>query len=445
LPYIVVANQNLIESLLHFSYNSMSGIISEEEKLSGVWSHSCNDIHFINLLKEYQNFLLQFIGPDSGTLIIQHKGGLDAFITSISDLTNKIQLHHPFLKMINAFMKAQSSAYGSCGIYVGLLCVSLLIQLIELEQSETLSKRVVKDVMDELMMDIITFLELRSEAIVQKVDIGNITAMMNYTKNFVDQKNLCLSSYECDHLQTQIIRAFLSSFDETKSDDCFGEVIIKVIDGKPATEADVMQGVLYRDIDINVKLIEKIKQLHIPTNCLKILLFNIPLSYEKSDSHILKYTGNISNKNVYNSLVTNQLFQIIENVNIAIIASQKYIDEEIKYELEKKGVLVLERLGTKQTKALQKLTGAVELSDLSLILNNTFNDQQEEWVGLATSINLMDINEKTYLQILNENKNLTSVVTLILPVMITAMEENVQVIFPIGYMFEYADITYNIV
>lgn len=488
----------------------MSGAHCTEQKLEGVWCHSLRAPSILTLLQEYQQILQRLLGPKAGTTLVHHSGGLDSFVNSSSELVKRIQPHHPSLKFINCLMEAQNSAYGCLGLYVGVLCLSLLKELLQLEVNfnEGLSQRTVKEATNLLMAQIIAYLDTKPDNFVDKLDLSNLDQMLALVGTTLGSKNFGLNCQEKQHLKVKIVEAFLAAIpsNNDKELDAFGDVTVTVMEGQSATEAQVFEGVLYREPDPNETVINAIKQrmkdghhthtsnrlvlkekktinanqdellsnkntcriqnslessnnalrsvysAHVsnrlavskysrnilednenytcntphaihPPSCLRMVLFNVPLVFEQSETECLKFTGGAPNSEVYDTVMVAKLRDLVRRCRVVVIACQKVISDVIKFELQRDGVLVLERLGTTLTDSLQRLTGCVAISDVAGFLSppnivldeidtsetNKFNPRDVDefcdgFVGSLTDIHVVEVSGNTYLQLENSRR-----------------------------------------
>ena len=434
-----------------------------EQTLEGVNCHTLHHPSMLALLREYLALLQGLLGPKAGTLLIQHSAGLHSFVNSSSELIKKIQVHHPCLKFINSLIEIQELSYGCFGLYVGILCLSLLIELLILER-EGVSQKNISDFADTVFAELLSQLENKNSIHVDKLDVSSLPQVMSLARTSLCSKNIGLSNDEIDHLCASIVQAFLQSIspDEATVND-FGDIVVVVQEGRPTTEACVYPGLLCRETEPNFSLIEQInlkfklnnlqykkKEPLIVNNystknslrkysrhlaeedyeadvekrgTIRIILFNVPLVFEQLETANLTYIGDLSNKEIFDNLASSKLKALVSRENIDVVACQKVISPVIQWELEKCGVLVIERLGTSATEALRKLSACDLISDITVLLRdgegssndiydptlqrNTDDDTASlhhsfsVYIGDLTSIKVVEIEAKSYLQLEN--------------------------------------------
>ena len=228
------------------------------------------------------------------------------------------------------------------------------------------------------------------------------------------------------------MQGFLESVSKSGS---FGQVVVTTHVGRPTSEAKVLNGVLYKLHDPCTKIISLIREkqeMQDPAHQFRVVLFNIPLSFKKSEVFLLKYSGQISSE-AYKVIVVKKLCAFVKRSGIDVIANQKYIDEEIKFELQRNGVLVLERLGTTLTEAVRHLTGCFEVSNVDWLFDQQQPSLAEGFIGTVGCVSLVEIGKGKYVHLASNPELMRSreeslpVVTLLLPILAPALEDNIKV------------------
>jgi len=381
----------------------MSGSHIAEEKLEGVHCNSIRDPAFVDLLKEYLKVLSSLLGPKGGTLLIEHEGGLNSFVNSSKDFVHKTRAHHPCLKLINSLMEAQNSMYGGGGLYVGILLLTLLIDFLELELHEGVNNCIIREVFADASDLILSKVEEKPSGIVLRLDIGNLKHAISLVKGVICSKSIGLGQRGKDHFSSVVVEAFLKTIDcsfREGSSDTFGQVLYVTVDGRPTSEACLFTGVLYKLTDseeavvskvikrtsckgerdeINSPMLEKLRLysrnvlLEELSKGVRVVLFNVALAFEDTEAvKVLFRSPEFAREdsiNEFDKIVCKKLAFFVKNNRVDIVASQKVISPAIQSCLKKVGVLPLERLGTKTTKALEKLSGCKAVSDLAAFLN----------------------------------------------------------------------------
>ncbi|XP_018013199.1 uncharacterized protein LOC108670251 [Hyalella azteca] len=473
----------------------MQGVRSlEPQGLSGVWCHSIKEASICVLLGHYHSMLRRLHGRQAGTLLLQHSGGIHSYINSASDFVKNVQPFHPCLKFINALMEAQVSAYGSHGLYCGLLCSSLLQELLKLV-SNGLPLVIIQEISGALV-DIILSHCSEPTAV---LDVSSIHEMMKFLGPCLTDRNLGLNDAEIDHLKTKVLEAVLLSISDIGHSQTFGDVVITEVPGRPVTEASVFKGLLYRHHRLQensmaciISNLESFSSSHIvghkqasssigsssrginllnneennifsripngiksdrisfythnrvsdeaESRSISLILFNITLEFSSNANECIKFCGKFSSSTMYDMEVTKQLTTFMEREKILILACQKVVSESITAALERRGILVLERLGTALTTSLEKLANCRAVSDLQLL--QASNDQpcmgsghQEckcllrNSIGAITGIKRRDVSGRLYLLIENTSDvPHPPVVTLLLPALMAPVAANLKVL-----------------
>ena len=93
-----------------------------------------------------------------------------------------------------------------------------------------------------------------------------------------------------------------------------------------------------------------------------------------------------------------------KKLNVYIIACQKVVDTSIKLNLQREGILLLDRMGTQLTEALVELSGALPISDISLCLKRNL----QTMIGTVKNIGYISCNYKAYVSLENKRSNIVT-------------------------------------
>lgn len=380
----------------------MSGGILQEERVNGVYCHSLLNLSFASMLAQYRKLLFSAYGPKGGTLLITNSVGRSTLASSSVDITKQLSFGHPCAKYINALISAQNASCGLSGLYTGILCVRLLEEALCCEGNTP--HYAIADVCEWIIDQLLTQMAQFPDQVVIDIDIGDIQQVSSFVKTILGSKtNLNLTKAEMDNLSIQIVRAFLKSIPDEGLTTKFGHVNV-LQEGPPGSDARVFEGLLYREPEFDTNLSKKIAQL---PKVINVLLFAVPLSPDVEKSSLL-WTGTYSKEESFINNLVVCLLSILKDKNVHVLANQKYIHPAIKFELERKGCIVLERLGTIATDSLIKLSGCQAVTSVS----NLKQEAANAVLGKLSSIQYVRLRGKNYLLLKQDSSCLS---TLLLP------------------------------
>nr|CAD7194610.1 unnamed protein product [Timema douglasi] len=98
-----------------------------------------------------------------------------------------------------------------------------------------------------------------------------------------------------------------------------------------------------------------------------------------------------------------EMGEVIIISGVKIIACQKVVHPMLRMHLRRKGVLLLDRLGTAPAQAVQKLSGAVPISSLTRYVENL-----DMMLGRITSVRRLICDGKEYLHLQRKGGNVTT-------------------------------------
>ncbi|XP_071547121.1 uncharacterized protein [Panulirus ornatus] len=327
----------------------MTGVQLEEEHVRGLFCHSMQDPAYISMLCQYRRLLFSMYGPKGSSVLISNAAGREILIASSSEVIKQLSFNHPSVKYINALISAQHATCGLNGLYTGALCVRLLEEALRCE--EDVPHPVLSDISEWIISELLDLLSKYPAEVTLDLDIGDMEQVTSFVKTILRAKNcLNLSTPAVHDLSLNIVRAFLKSVPNEYSSNGFGHVYIATQEGSSCTEGMVFDGVLHREPDICPQRIEKMG-VH---NIFSILLFSVPILCVEGRNISMHWRGRGTVEENFINKVLPSLLSCMKRRNIHILASQKPIHPVIKFELERKGYLVLERMGTSTTEAVMK-------------------------------------------------------------------------------------------
>uniref|UniRef100_A0A0P4WSX8 Uncharacterized protein n=1 Tax=Scylla olivacea TaxID=85551 RepID=A0A0P4WSX8_SCYOL len=380
----------------------MSGVVLEGERVKGVFCHSVGHPSCLSMLASYRKLLLSAYGPKGSSVLISNAVGREALVSSSSEIVKELSFAHPTTKYINALISAQNSSCGLNGLYTGLLCVGLLEEALKCE--EEMPHPIVSCVSEWIISQLVEQLDKFPPQVVMELDIGEMDQVVSFVKTIIGAKScLGLTKSEANDLSIIIVRAFLKSIPGEYIHNGFGHVSITAQEEGPSSPGAIFEGMLYRNPDVSLNRVEEIGAL----SEIRVLLFTVALSYTEETTSVA-WGGPGTKEDNFGSLVLVSLMSILKKRNISIIANQKPVHPVLKFELERVGCLVLERLGTSAAESLIRVSGCRGVSNL----NNLPGELSDAVLGTLTSAQNVVFNNKNYI-LLDNSEGCVS--TLLLP------------------------------
>ncbi|XP_069672681.1 molecular chaperone MKKS-like [Periplaneta americana] len=356
---------------------------------------------FISTLRSFKGLLLSCVGPEGGIKILISGGGYTTYTSSSTRLLNNITISNPICLFISQIMKSQMNAYHDHGLYTGILITSLLESI--LSHQIGLPVSAISNVFENLK-DILTNL-FEMNCIKLQVDFSTVQQLLPLVQSIISSKPACgLTKTAIQNLQLNIVKGFLQTFDKT-----MGDVLVECTESSEI-ESRVVPGVLYH---INYDDISKIlNEKSNKEGTMSLMLFNIMLTGEDdkktSENRSIRLEGNKRNETFMVEALS--LFQQIEKLNVDIVACQKVVHPSLCLYLQRRGILLLDRMGTVLTQAVEKLTGATPISSIRHCPQDT--DGLRKMCGAVDSIKLERCGQRNY--VLFEKAG-SKVATLIVP------------------------------
>lgn len=380
----------------------MSALVLESERVKGVFCHSMAHPSYLSMLASYRRLLLSAYGPKGSSVLINNAVGREALVSTSSEIVKELSFAHPTTKYINALISAQNSSCGLNGLYTGLVCVRLLEEALRCE--EDMPHPVVSVVSEWIISQLVEQLGKFPPQVVMELDIGDMDQVVSFVKTIIGAKS-CLGFTQSDanDLSINIVRSFLKSIPGEYISSGFGHVSVTSQEDGPSSPGGVFEGVLYRNPDVSLTRVEEIGAL----GEVRVLLFVVALSYSEETAAVC-WEGPGTKEENFGSLVLASLVSILKKRNISIVANQKPVHPVLKFELERAGCLVLERLGTSAAEALMRVSGCRSVSNL----NNLPGELSDAVLGTLTSVQNVVFNNKNYI-LLDHSEG--CVATLLLP------------------------------
>nr|XP_053633468.1 molecular chaperone MKKS-like [Cherax quadricarinatus]XP_053633469.1 molecular chaperone MKKS-like [Cherax quadricarinatus]XP_053633470.1 molecular chaperone MKKS-like [Cherax quadricarinatus]XP_053633471.1 molecular chaperone MKKS-like [Cherax quadricarinatus]XP_053633473.1 molecular chaperone MKKS-like [Cherax quadricarinatus]XP_053633474.1 molecular chaperone MKKS-like [Cherax quadricarinatus]XP_053633475.1 molecular chaperone MKKS-like [Cherax quadricarinatus]XP_053633476.1 molecular len=382
----------------------MSSVRLDEERVRGIYCHSVQDLAYISMLKEYRKLLFSAYGPRGSSILISNAVGRETLAASSSEIIKELSFAHPSVKYINALISAQNAACGLNGLYTGMLCVRLLEESLICEQD--IPHRVVSDVSEWIISELLELLTQSPDEVTMDLDVGDMQQVTSFVQTILGAKNcLGLNKVALDDLSLNIVKAFLKSIPNEYSSGGFGHVTVSTQERSSSINSKVFDGVLYREPDISLRKIEKLKGV----GNINIVLFTVPILYVEGETISVCWRASETKEKCFINKVLLCLLSCMKRRNIHILANQKPVHPVIKFELEREGFLVLERMGTKLSEAVTKLSGCQAISNLA----NLTLEMNTAVLGKLNTVEHINYSGKSYI-LLDHAEG--SVSTLLLPV-----------------------------
>nr|CAD7395656.1 unnamed protein product [Timema cristinae] len=356
---------------------------------------------FITTLRTFCGILRSCLGPKSGVKMLVSGGDYLTITSASSRIIRNIPLSDPICVFIAQIMKAQLEKCNNFGLYTGILVSSIIEQVLSKKDKVAISLATV--VLQEILPKLSSF--LKSDCLKIPINFSSVKQLIHIVNSVLLSKPMCgLTVHEVEPLGVCLVKAFLGSIGEE-----MGEVIVISGDGTQC-DSRLYPGVLYM-FDVHDNLLDLLeKQFHGGTEDLLLALFNIMLTNDEcgnklsNDSNKIRITSE-SSFNTESEFLKQAMLVIEQAINsgVKIIACQKVVHPMLRMHLRRKGVLLLDRLGTAPAQAVQKLSGAVPISSLTRYVENL-----DMMLGRVTSVRRLICDGKEYLHLQRKGGNVTT-------------------------------------
>uniref|UniRef100_A0A1B6KU53 Uncharacterized protein n=1 Tax=Graphocephala atropunctata TaxID=36148 RepID=A0A1B6KU53_9HEMI len=325
----------------------------------------------VRTLREFRKVLETTRGPQGSLKLLVTGGGYHQLTASGAALLSRLELENPILQCISQVARGLVDH----GLYLGMM-VSHLLELHwssdccvgKQKMSKTIS--MLSQSLQELM---------QSDLVCRKVNFSSINSFLPLVRSVVTSKpNVLFGGLDVDKVCFQIVRVFLNCIDEQTGS--VGRVHVKVDDG--GIRVTSYNGLLYQITeDQDLKVIKQI------ISEVKILIFTLKLENScDSESFISEI---------------DQAMSIIEEaieMGVNLVACQKTVAPEIKLYLMRKGVLLLDRMGTDFTSMLVQISQAFPISHLQIEISDV-----PKFVGTLSSVKHIQFNASEYVLLQNKD------------------------------------------
>jgi McKusick-Kaufman syndrome protein len=357
------------------------------------------------------------VGPEGGIKILISGASYATFTSSSSRLLNNITLSNPICVFINQIMKSQLNTYHDHGLYTGILITSLLENI--LSHHIGLSVPAAAGVIGQLSYTLKSLFDL--SCIKLKVDFSTVKQLLPLIKSILSSKPTCgLTGAEIQNLEFNIVKGFLQTTNKT-----VGDVIVECTEASE-TKSHLFPGILYQINydDISAVLHQKCDK----NGCVTLVLFNIMLTGEEtskiSGDRGVKLDTPENDSSFVNAAL--KLFEQIVELRVGIVACQKVVHPTLCIYLKRKGILLLDRMGTDLTHAVEKLSGATPISSIRHCPHDP--DCLHSLCGTIEAVRLIEHGQKFYVLL---EKTGSSIATLVAH----APNEEATMELKVGYQY----------
>lgn len=340
---------------------------------------------FVSTLRSFWRMLQSCVGPEGGIKILISGASYATFTSSSHRLLSNITLSNPICVFIKQIMQSQINTYGDHGLYTGILITSLLQNI--LSHHIGLPVSAAAGIIGQLNSSLQSLFDL--SCIKLKVDFSTVKQLLPLVKSILSSKPTCgLTEAEIQNLQLSIVKGFLQTTNKT-----VGDVIVDCTEASEM-KSQLFPGILYQINydDISAILHEKCNK----NGCISLVLFNIMLTGEETSKISEKRGVKLERPKNDDSFVKMalKLFEQIAELHIEIVACQKVVHPTLSLYLKRKGILLLDRMGTELTHALEKLSGATPISSIRHCPHDP--DCLRSLCGTVEALRLIEHGQKFY-------------------------------------------------
>ncbi|KAM8859925.1 molecular chaperone MKKS [Spinachia spinachia] len=286
-------------------------------------------------------------------------GGHVLTTSSSSVLLPAISSSHSFINLIKTSILNHVSRFSDCGLFAGILCLSLIEQAKQSGLSCSVAIRLNKH-----FLGLCTgYLQQEDCGCKVKLDFCSSHKLITLACSIISSKPACvLTESEALHISKLAVQAFLL----TVPCNCPGEVrlgktVTISVEGHPVLNSAVFPGLLVDASDVSG--VDKSKNLRL--NPLRMVLFSASLAGDLSefgDGIIDVHPGVDTDLQILDQLLV-LVKQVVED-EVKLFVCQKVIHPVVLQHLKSRGVIVIERLGIPLMEPLTQLTGAQPVATL---------------------------------------------------------------------------------
>ncbi|XP_019901830.1 McKusick-Kaufman/Bardet-Biedl syndromes putative chaperonin isoform X2 [Esox lucius] len=310
----------------------------------------------ITLMRE---ILDSSFGPNGRLKQIHNNVGGHVLTTSTSSsLLQAFYSSEPLLKLINASILNHVSRFSDCGLYVGILCLSLIkhVQESDLRPSVAIS-------MNKHLLELCTsYLKHEDCNCKVTIDLGSCRSLVTLARSVISSKpGSMLTEKEKQHIGTLTVHAFLLTVPDGETSDTvrLGRTVMVAMEGQSVLDSAVFHGLL---VDVPDVLLHSIhaERITLRPGPFRLALFSVSLSGDLSalgKGSLEVPSGAPDPEDVVLEQLLGLGEQVVNN-QVDVFMCQRVIHPVLQQYLRKHGVLVIERLGIALIDPIVQMTGA---------------------------------------------------------------------------------------
>ncbi|XP_077468983.1 molecular chaperone MKKS [Stigmatopora argus] len=313
-----------------------------------------NDI--LNKLSFLGQLLRSCYGPLGRLKSIHNNIGGQVVTTSTSSvLLPAIYSTTPILNLILTSIRGHISRFNDCGLFAGILCVTLIEQIKKIGLRGNRAIRMNK----HLLRMCTKYLHQEECGCKVQLDFCSSQNLITLARSIICSKPaVMIKDCEALHISKMAVEAFLLSVPSNSGVVTLGTTVIVSIEGLSVRDSAVFPGLL---IDIPSGL-----EVTIPPSCpLRVLLFSTSLAGDLSE------IGDGQLEVLHGTDMDSQILDVLLEIgkqamrdNVKLFVCQKVIHPVLQHFLRNQGILVVERVGINYMQPLIQLTGALTVATL---------------------------------------------------------------------------------
>ncbi|KAJ0066708.1 hypothetical protein NL108_002318 [Boleophthalmus pectinirostris] len=338
----------------------------------------------LNILRQ---LLKSCYGPTGRLKQIHNNIGGQVVTTSTSSvLLPALSSSEPFINLIRTSIINHTSRFSDCGLFAGILCLSL----IEEAQISSLRRAVCQKVNKYLLGLCTSYLQQEDCACKVKVDFTSSQCLIRLAHGVISSKPACvLRESEILHISRLTVHGFVLTVPcDSPGVVKLGRIITLPVEGLPVTDSTIFPGLL----------LEMPDPMGLP-NCelLRTIIFTVSLAGDLSE--LGEGTVEVHKGADMEAQILDQLLKTGEQVlkeEVKLFMCQKVIHPVLQQYLRDHGVTVIERLGVNLLEPVIQLTGAQPVSTLHTIPPSAYGKVKEITVrqfGSKTMLHLVPTEE----------------------------------------------------
>lgn len=335
------------------------------------------DPAFISLLREFKNLLKSSIGPKGNLKLLVTGGGYVQLSSSSSQLFRHYdQFSNPIIQIIAQTVMGSTDF----GLYSGVIISSCMEQILSLQCSGKMTLRDCTLIFNFLYGSCNQIFDSRLLKI--KLNFDSVTDFIPVIKSVIKPRfQELINDNFLSELAPLIVKSFLFTLDEEKF--MFGKVSVQVFKGN--NDCKFFPGIIYRLSEEDDWISAIVEKEFKSKAKIKTLLFTATLDYDCHSSSI------DSGENNKLSAILRIMDEAIR-LGVNVIACQKVVHRDIKFVLQRKSVIVLERMGSELSLNFQQLTSSFPISVIDKLKLSDISSM----VGTLNRVNIVKTSSNYY-------------------------------------------------